>query len=170
MRVLRIAPGRMAVRTAVLLVFWYLYVLGKTMFGAGALAQARRQSRSRRWPWQPKTVRDYVDAYRADLAALVSQQGAALLAAVQQQSRRRRWPWQPKTVRDLLEERSADLVALAAEWSAELAEAVAQRTAELRATAELQIRPRRWPWQPKTLRDRVSDHSVELATRAAERA
>jgi len=159
----------MVARAAVLLVLWYLYVLGRTMLGAGALAKARRQRHPRRWLWQPKTVRDYVDAYRADLAALVSLQGAALLAAVQRQSRRRRWPWQPKTIRDLLDERSADLVALAAEWSAELADAVAKRTDALRTTAQHQIRPRRWPWQPKTLRDRVSDRSVELATRAAQR-
>jgi gas vesicle protein len=159
----------MVTRAAVLLMLWYAYVLGKSILSADMLAEARRQSQPRRWPWQPKTVRDYVDAYRAELAALVSQQGAALLAAVQRQSHRRRWPWQPKTIRDLLEERSADMVALAAEWSAELAETVAKRTAALRATAEHQIRPRRWPWQAKTFRDRVSERNMELATRAAER-
>jgi hypothetical protein len=169
MRMLRSAPRRMVTRAVVLLLFSYAYVIGKSVLNADVLAQARHQSQPRRWPWQPKTVRDYVDAYRADLAALVSQQGAALLTAVQRQSRRRRWPWQPKTIRDLLEERSAELVALAAEWSAELAEAVAKRTAALRATAEHQIRPRRWPWQPKTFRDRVSERNMELATRAAER-
>jgi hypothetical protein len=133
------------------------------------LAEARRQRQPRRWPWQPKTVRDYVDTYRADLAAPIGQQGAALLAAVQQQARRRRWPWQPKTIRDLLDERSADLAAVAAERSAELAAAVAAHTEALRASAEHQLRPRRWPWQPKTLRDQLSDRSVELAARAAER-
>jgi hypothetical protein len=169
MRMLSSAPRRMLTRAAVLFMLCYLYVLGRTMLSADVLNQARRQSQPRRWPWQHKTVRDYVGAYRADLAALVSQQGTALLATVQRQSRRRRWPWQPKTIRDLLEERSAELVALAAEWSAELAEAVAKRTAALRATAERQIRPRRWPWQPKTFRDRVGERNVELATRAAER-
>jgi hypothetical protein len=169
MRALRGAPGRMVAHTAMWLLLWYLSVLARSMLGEGVLAEARRQSQPRRWPWQPKTVRDYVEAYRADLTALVSQQGAALLAAVQRQSRRRRWPWQPKTIRDLLDERSADLVALAADWSAELAEAVARRTDALQASAEQQIRPRRWPWQPKTIRDRVSDRSVELARSAAER-
>jgi hypothetical protein len=169
MRTLRSARRRMVTRAAMLGMFWYISVLGKSILSADVLAEARRQSQPRRWPWQRKTVRDYVDAYRADLAALVSQQGPALLAAVQRQSRHRRWPWQPKTIRDLLEERSAELVALAAEWSAELAEAVVERTAALRAAAEHQIRPRRWPWQPKTFRDRVSERNVEFATLAAKR-
>lgn len=169
MPALRRAPRRMVARATVVLVLWYVYILRNSMVGKGVLAEAQRQSQPRRWPWQPKTARDSVDAYRAELASLVSQHGPALFAAVQRQSRRRRWPWQPKTIRDLLDERSADLVAVAAEWSAELAEAVATRTEALRASAEHQIRPRRWPWQPKTLRDRVSDRSVELATRAAER-
>ena len=146
MRAVRSAPKRMVARTMVLLVLRYAYALGSSLLGEGVLAEARRQRRPRRWPWQPKTVRDYVDAYRADLAALVGQQGATLLTAVQQQARRRRWPWQPKTIRDLLDERSADLAAVAAEWSAELAAAVAARTDTLRANAEHQFRPRRWPW------------------------
>jgi hypothetical protein len=159
----------MAARAIVALVPWYIGILATHILGDGVLAKARRQSQPRRWPWQPKTARDYVDAYRAEAAALVTQQGAALLAAVQQQSRRRRWPWQAKTIRDLLDERSADLAEVAAERSAALAEAVAMRADDLRASAERQIRPRRWPWQPKTIRDQLSDQSVALASRAAER-
>jgi hypothetical protein len=162
-------PGRIVARVAALLALWYVQVLQSGTMVDQALAAARRQARPRRWPWQPKTMRDYVDAYRVELAALARQQGATLLDAVQRQSQRRRWPWQPKTIRDLIDERSAELTELAAEWSAELAAAVAARKDALVTTAQQQVRPRRWPWQPKTLRDRVSERSVQLATVAAER-
>jgi gas vesicle protein len=162
-------PAQKVTRAAVLLLLWYIYGFERAMLSADVIGEARRQSKPRRWPWQPKTARDYIDAYRADLAALVNEQGGALLEAVQRQSRRRRWPWQPKTIRDLLGERSAELIALAVEWSAELAEAAAERAAALRAAAQQQSRPRRWPWQPKTLRDQITERNAELATRAVER-
>lgn len=169
MRSSRSAPRRKVRFVAEVLTVCYLSSIGRFMLGADLLDQARRQSKLRRWRWQPKTIRDTVEEYRAELAALVGLQGAALLAAVQRQSRRRRWPWQPKTIRDLLEERSVELTALAAEWSAEQAEAVSRRAAALRAMAQHEIQPRRWPWQAKTFRDRVSEQNVELASRAAER-
>jgi gas vesicle protein len=161
--------GRIVARAAAPLALWYVHVLQSGTIVDEALAAARRQARPRRRPWQPKTMRDYVDAYRVELAALARQQGATLLEAVQRQSQPRRWPWQPKTIRDLIDERSAELTVLAAERSAELAAAVAARKDALVTATQQQVRPRRWPWQPKTLRDRVSERSVQLATVAAER-
>jgi gas vesicle protein len=160
--------ARFMARAAALLALSYLYRLQGVGMVDGVVAAARQQSRPRRWPWQPRTVRDYLDAYRAELAALATLQGAALLQAVQRQSRPRRWPWQKKTIRDLIDARSAEVVAAAAEWSADLAAEVAKRKDMLVAAAQ-QSQPRRWPWQKKTIRDRVSERSVELATIAAER-
>ena len=173
MRALKSGSGLVVARAIAVLVPWYIQVLATSILADGVLAEVRRQSQPRRWPWQPKTARDYVDVYRAELAALVTQQGAALLAAVQQQSRPRRWPWQPKTIRDLLDERSAELAGVAAERSAALAEAVAARAEELRARAERQIQPRRWPWQSKTIRDQLSERGkrvmAEQVSTAADR-
>ena len=169
MRSFKKAPEPQLGLVAGILTVCYLSLFGRATLGADLLSQARRQGQPRRWPWQPKTIRDSVDAYRTELTALVSLQGAALLDAVQRQSRPRRWPWQAKTIRDLLEERSVELTSLAADWSTEQAEAIAKRAAALRATVQHEIQPRRWPWQAKTLRDRVSEQNAELASRAAER-
>jgi ElaB/YqjD/DUF883 family membrane-anchored ribosome-binding protein len=121
----------------------------------------------RRWPWQPKTVRDYADDYYAYLADLANTSSAELLGAVQRQSHHRRWPWEAKTLRDLMDDRSADFVALAAEWSSALAKIVATRNEALMA-AQQQLHPRRWPWESKTLRDHASDKGTQLAARAVE--
>src|SRR5437868_12038259 len=136
--------GTALLTTVLCLVVWRERALYKTLDVDGLLAAAREQSRPRRWPWQPKTVRDRVGERSAELAALGALQGAALLRAVRQQSRPRRWPWQPKTVRDLVNERSAVLAELAAERSAELAEIVAQRKDALVEAARQQSQPRRW--------------------------
>lgn len=121
----------------------------------------------RRWPWQPKTIRDYADEYYAYLADLANTSSAELLNAVQRQSHHRRWPWEQKTLRDLMDDKSTDFVALAAEWSSALAKIVAARNEAL-MTAQQQLHHRRWPWQAKTLRDRASDTGAQLAARAAE--
>jgi gas vesicle protein len=169
MRTLIRISGRLMEPATMLLALWYLCRLQSVEMVDGVVAAARQQRRPRGWPWQKKTVRDYADVYRSQLAELATLQGAALLQVVQQQSRPRRWPWQKKTIRDLIDARSAEVVVAAAEWSADLAAEVAKRKDALVATAKQQSRPRRWPWQKKTIRDRVSERSAELATMAAER-
>jgi hypothetical protein len=147
----------------------------------GELVQvAKRQARPRRWPWQPKTLRDHIQDWSADMSELAAAQGEVLLRYVREQSRPRRWPWQPKTLRDHINGRSAELAALAAERSAELADLVARRSAELASPlneraqkllkeAQRQARPRRWLWQKKTLRDKLNKQSAKLAAQATKR-
>ena len=113
MRTLSRISGRLMAASAAMLALWYLCLLQTVGMVDGVMAAARQQSRPRRWPWQKRTVRDYADAYRSELATLARLQGAALLQLVQQQTRPRRWPWQKKTIRDLIDERSAEVVAAA---------------------------------------------------------
>src|SRR2546421_515965 len=91
-----------------------------------------------------------------------------LLAAAREQSRPRRWPWQPKTVRDRVGERSAELAELAAERSAELAALAAARRDVLLQEARRQSQPRHWPWQPKTVRDRLGERGAAFKSVAAD--
>jgi gas vesicle protein len=148
--------------------------------GDELLHVAKKQARPRRWPWQPKTVRDHIHDWGADMSELAAAQGEVLLRYVREQARPRRWPWQPKTLRDHIDGRSAELAALAAERSAELADLVAYRSAELAAPlneraqkllkeAQRQSRPRRWLWQKKTVRDKLNKQSAKLAAQASKR-
>lgn len=148
--------------------------------GDDLLHVAKKQARPRRWPWQPKTVRDHLHDWGADMSELAAAQGEVLLRYVREQARPRRWPWQPKTLRDHIDGRSTELAALAAERSAELAELVAHRSAELASPlneraqkllkeAQRQARPRRWLWQKKTVRDKLNKQSAKLAAQASKR-
>jgi len=130
------------------------------------LREVRRQSRPRRWPWQPKTLRNLADEQSKELVELAAERSALLAAAVakererltqlvQHQLRPRRWPWQPKTLRDRAEEQRLRFVELAAQQSTALATLAAARRDKLLGKIKQQSRPRRWPWQPKTLRDRA---------------
>jgi gas vesicle protein len=139
----------------------------------------RQQSRPRRWPWQPKTLYDLAHERSAEVAGLAAERAAALAAAaaqerdriaglVREQSRPRRRPWQPKTARDLVDERSARIAANAAALSAQLAELTARRRDSLLDQVRKQSRPRRWPWQPKTARDRLNERGAALRAAAGE--
>ena len=96
------------------------------------LREVRRQSRPRRWPWQPKTLRDLINERRADLLELAAERSAELADLVAQrrddmadelrkQAQPRRFPWQQKTARDYVDARMNELTERAAERSAQLA-------------------------------------------------
>jgi gas vesicle protein len=138
----------------------------------------RRQSRPRRWPWQPKTIRDLVNDRSADLLELAAERSAELAdllaerrddmaAALRRQAQPRRWPWQPKTARDRVDRRVSELTERAAERSAELAALAATRRDNVIHALERQSRPRRWPWQPKTARDYVDARVAVVADQAS---
>ena len=140
---------------------------------ASLMGEIKRQSQPRRWPWQDKTVRDLIDAGRADLAEIAVDRSArltnaaltqrdALRETIQRQSQPRRRPWHSKTAYDRVAEQRAALVEAAAARSAELTEAVTAQRDRLLAETRRQASPRRWPWQEPTLRDKLEGHSDTL--------
>jgi hypothetical protein len=46
--------------------------------GDELLHVAKKQARPRRWPWQPKTVRDHIQDWGADMSELAAAQGEVL--------------------------------------------------------------------------------------------
>ncbi|KAB8142381.1 YtxH domain-containing protein [Chloroflexia bacterium SDU3-3] len=148
---------------------------------AELMEEVKRQSRPRRWPWQPKTIRDMLDERRADLveqamersaqlAQAASEQRDLALAEARRQARPRRWPWQPPTAYDKLSVRRDRALSLATERASALSEAAQARRDQLMAEARRQARPRRWPWQPPTAYDKLSvqrDRALSLATERA---
>lgn len=142
--------------------------------------EVRRQSKPRRWPWQPKTLRDLVNerqAHMSDVTAERSAELAALLAdrrdrvkeTLRHQSKPRRYPWQQKTARDHLDDRLGKMTELAAERSAELAALAATRRDNIFGRIEAETHHRRYPWQKKTARDRFDERVDSLTNRAASR-
>lgn len=142
--------------------------------------EVRHQSQPRRWPWQPKTLRDMVNERQSHLSDLVAERSAemaGLLAdrrdhvkkTVRHQSHPRRFPWQQKTARDYLDARIEKMTELAAERSAELAALAATRRDNILGRIEAESHPRRFPWQQKTTRDRLDERVGSLASQAANR-
>jgi gas vesicle protein len=144
------------------------------------LREVRRQSRPRRWPWQPKTIRDLVNERSADLLELAADRSAELAellaerrdemaVVLRRQSQPRRFPWQQKTARDYVDARMSDLTERAAERSAELAALAATRRDNVMQTLARQSRPRRFPWQTKTARDLAEERVAALVDQATSR-
>lgn len=142
---------------------------------AVALAEEiRRQSQPRRWPWQEKTVRDLLNERRADLAevalsrsaqlaAAATEQRDSLLAEARRQSQPRRWPWQQQTAYDKFAVQRERLASAALDRATALTDAATIRRDQLLAEARRQSQPRSWPWQEKTLRDKLEDQRRTLA-------
>lgn len=154
--------------------------------GSALIKAVRQQSQPRRFPWQPRTLRDLMDDQSAEIVAIAEERSKALADALSherdrlehlaKQSHPRRWPWQSKTVRDYADEQGARIAALAAEQGKALAELATQRRAAGKAALHRELHPRRFPWQPKTLRDRFDAGSdtarsvTDTARNAAETA
>jgi len=102
-----------------------------------------------------------------EMASIANLKVEELARVVKRQSQPRRWPWQPKTLYDQAHERSGEVVALAAERAAALAAAAAQERSRIAALVAKQSQPRRWPWQPKTARDRLDERRAVVAEYAA---
>lgn len=144
--------------------------------GSALLKAIRQQSQPRRFPWQPKTLRDLIDDQSAELVAMAEERSKALADALShehdrlerlaKQSRPRRFPWQAKTIHDHASEQAARIAAMAAEQGKALAELAAQRRAAGTAVLQRELHARRFPWQPKTLRDRY-DTGQETARNTA---
>jgi gas vesicle protein len=144
------------------------------------LREVRRQSRPRRWPGQPKTIRDRVNERSADLLELAADRSAELAellaerrdemaVVLRRQSQPRRFPWQQKTARDYVDARMSDLTERAAERSAELAALAATRRDNVMQTLARESRPRRFPWQTKTARDLAEERVAALVDQATSR-
>ncbi len=121
--------------------------------GIALIKEIERQSRPRRWPWQPKTVRDLINERRTELVELAAEQSAALAAAAMSYKNRLLGEPEPEPKA----RRMLRLVGRATERSAALASLASARRAKLLAEAKRQSQPRRWPWQQKTLRDRFDE-------------
>ncbi|HEU5088480.1 MAG TPA: hypothetical protein VFT99_13585, partial [Roseiflexaceae bacterium] len=122
-------------------------------------------------------MRDLINERRADLLELAAERSAELADLVAQrrddmadelrkQAQPRRFPWQQKTARDYVDARMSELTERAAERAAELAALAATRRDNVIGVLERQARPRRFPWQPKTARDRVDAQLASLARQA----